>query len=163
LKRILVLFALMSSIPAQTSVLDQLSLFFNNDLQFVQSSLNTITNTFDRTEGEYSKKNNLIIINVTSPYKENYYINDKNIEIHDLDFDQIRTIPLSEIEDTFLINFLRNQSLQTYDIKNIKEDSFKLLKNDKEYNFEFLDKDELQVKFTDNMNEKNIVKFYIKL
>ena len=163
MKRILVLFALMSSIPAQTSVLDQLSLFFNNDLQFVQSSLNTITNTFDRTEGEYSKKNNLIIINVTSPYKENYYINDKNIEIHDLDFDQIRTIPLSEIEDTFLINFLRNQSLQTYDIKNIKEDSFKLLINDKEYNFEFLDKDELQVKFTDNMNVKNIVKFYIKL
>ena len=163
MKRILVLFALMSSIPAQTSVLDQLSLFFNNDLQFVQSSLNTITNTFDRTEGEYSKKNNLIIINVTSPYKENYYINDKNIEIHDLDFDQIRTIPLSEIEDTFLINFLRNQSLQAYDIKNIKEDSFKLLKNDKEYNFEFLDKDELQVKFTDNMNVKNIVKFYIKL
>ena len=163
MKRILVLFALMSSIPAQTSVLDQLSLFFNNDLQFVQSSLNTITNTFDRTEGEYSKKNNLIIINVTSPYKENYYINDKNIEIHDLDFDQIRTIPLSDIEDTFLINFLRNQSLQTYDIENIKEDSFKLLKNDKEYNFEFLDKDELQVKFTDNMNVKNIVKFYIKL
>ena len=163
MKRILVLFALMSSIPAQTSVLDQLSLFFNNDLQFIQSSLNTITNTFDRTEGEYSKKNNLIIINVTSPYKENYYINDKNIEIHDLDFDQIRTIPLSEIEDTFLINFLRNQSLLTYDIKNIKDDSFKLLKNEKEYNFEFLDKDELQVKFTDNMNVKNIVKFYIKL
>ena len=163
MKRILVLFALMSSIYAQTSVIDQLSLFFNNDLQFIQSSLNTITNTFDRTEGEYSKKNNLIIISVTSPYKENYYINDKNIEIHDLDFDQIRTIPLSEIEDTFLINFLRNQSLQTYDIENIKEDSFKLLKNDKEYNFEFLDKDELQVKFTDNMNVKNIVKFYIKL
>ena len=153
----------MSSIYAQTSVIDQLSLFFNNDLKFIQSSLNTITNTFDRTEGEYSKKNNLIIINVTSPYKENYYINDKNIEIHDLDFDQIRTIPLSEIEDTFLINFLRNQSLQTNDIKNIKEDSFKLLKNDKEYNFEFLDKDELQVKFTDNMNVKNIVKFHIKL
>ena len=106
----------MSSIYAQTSVIDQLSLFFNNDLQFIQSSLNTITNTFDRTEGEYSKKNNLIIINVTSPYKENYYINDKNIEIHDLDFDQIRTIPLSEIEDTFLINFLRKQSLQTYDL-----------------------------------------------
>ena len=153
----------MSSIHAQTSVIDQLSLFFNNDLKFIQSSLNIITNTFDRTEGEYSRKNNLIIINVISPYKENYYINDKNIEIHDLDFDQIRTIPLSEIEDTFLINFLRNQSLQTYDIKNIKEDSFKLLKNDKEYNFEFLDKDELQVKFTDNMNVKNIVKFYIKL
>ena len=152
----------MSSIPAQTSALEQLSLFFNNDLKFIQSSLNTITNTFDRTEGEYSKKNNLIIINITSPYKENYYINDKNIEIHDLDFDQIRTIPLSDIEDTFLINFLRNQSLLTYDIKNIKEDSFKLLKNKKEYNFEFLDKDELQVKFTDNMNVKNIVKFYIK-
>ena len=152
----------MSSIYAQTSVIDQLSLFFNNDLKFIQSSLNTITNTFDRTEGEYSKKNDLIIINVTSPYKENYYINDKNIEIHDLDFDQKRTIPLSEIEATFLINFLRNQSLLTYDIKNIKEDSFKLLKNKKEYNFEFLDKDELQVKFTDNMNVKNIVKFYIK-
>ena len=153
----------MSSIPAQTSALEQLSLFFNNDLKFIQSSLNTITNTFDRTEGEYSKKNNLIIINITSPYKEDYYINDKNIEIHDLDFDQIRTIPLSEIEDMLLINFLRNQSLETYDIKNINEDSFKLLKNDKEYNFEFLDKDELQVKFTDNMNVKNIVKFYIKL
>ena len=153
----------MSSIYAQTSVIDQLSLFFNNDLKFIQSSLNTITNTFDRTEGEYSKKNNLIIINITSPYKEDYYINDKNIEIHDLDFDQIRTIPLSEIEDMLLINFLRNQSLETYDIKNINEDSFKLLKNDKEFDFEFIDKDELQVKFTDNMNLKNIVKFYIKL
>ena len=157
------MFALISPIYAQTSILDQLSLFFNNDLKFIQSSLNTITNTFDRTEGEYSKKNNLIIINITSPYKENYYINDKNIEIHDLDFDQIRTIPLSEIEDMLLINFLRNQSLETYDIKNINKDSFKLLKNDKEYDFEFIDKDELQVKFTDNMNLKNIVKFYIKL
>ena len=163
MKRILFLLALMSSIYAQTSVIEQLSLFFNNDLKFIQSSLNTITNTFDRTEGEYSKKNNLIIINITSPYKEDYYINDKNIEIHDLDFDQIRTIPLSEIEDMLLINFLRNQSLETYDIKNINEDSFKLLKNDKEYDFEFIDKDELQVKFTDNMNLKNIVKFYIKL
>ena len=104
----------MSSIYAQTSVVDQLSLFFNNDLQFIQSSLNTITNTYDRTEGEYSKTNGLIIINVTSPYKENYYINDKNIEIHDLDFDQIRTIPLSEIEDTFLINFLRNRLCLKY-------------------------------------------------
>ena len=71
----------MSSIYAQTSVIDQLSLFFNNDLQFIQSSLNTITNTIDRTEGEYSRKNNLIIINVTSPYKENYYINDKKIGV----------------------------------------------------------------------------------
>ena len=45
-------------------------------------------------------------------FEESFKQIDKNIEIHDLDFDQIRTIPLSDIEDTFLINFLMNQSLQ---------------------------------------------------
>jgi len=164
LKFILVSYALISSIYVHSSVLDQLSLFFNNDLYFTQTSLNTISNTFDKTEGKYSKKNNnSIVINITSPFKENYYIDNTKIEIHDLDFDQVRKIPLNEIEDNFFINLLRNKSFETYYIKNLKDNSFKLFANDKEYNFEFLEDGGLQVIFKDNMNVKNIVKFSIKL
>ena len=118
MKFILVSYVLISSIYAHSSVLDQLSLFFNNDLYFTQSSLNTISNTLDKTEGKYSKKNdNSIVINITSPFKENYYIDNTKIKIHDLDFDQVRKIPLNEIEDNFFINLLSNKSFEKYNIK----------------------------------------------
>ena len=92
-------------------------MFFNNDLYFTQSSFNSISNTFDKTEGKYSKKNNnSVVINITSPFKENYYIDKTKIEIHDLDFDQVRKIPLNEIEDNLFINLLSNKSFEKYDI-----------------------------------------------
>ena len=139
-------------------------MFFNNDLYFTQSSFNSISNTFDKTEGKYSKKNNnSVVINITSPFKENYYIDKTKIEIHDLDFDQVRKIPLNEIEDNLFINLLSNKSFEKYDIKTLKDNSFKLLANDKEYNFEFLADGGLQVIYKDNMDVKNIVKFSIKL
>ena len=164
MKFILVSYALISSIYVHSSVLDQLSMFFNNDLYFTQSSLNTITNTFDKTEGKYSKKNNnSVVINITSPFKENYYIDKTKIEIHDLDFDQVRKIPLNEIEDNLFINLLSNKSFEKYDIKTFKDNSFKLFANDKEYNFEFLEDGGLEVIYKDNMDVKNIVKFSIKL
>ena len=164
MKFILVSYALISSIYVHSSVIDQLSMFFNNDLYFTQSSFNSISNTFDKTEGKYSKKNNnSFVINITSPFKENYYIDKTKIEIHDLDFDQVRKIPLNEIEDNLFINLLSNKSFEKYDIKTLKDNSFKLLANDKEYNFEFLADGGLQVIYKDNMDVKNIVKFSIKL
>ena len=164
MKFILVSYALISSIYVHSSVIDQLSMFFNNDLYFTQSSFNSISNTFDKTEGKYSKKNNnSIVINITSPFKENYFIDNTKIEIHDLDFDQVRKIPLNEIEENFFINLLRNKSLDKYDVKTLKDNSFKLFANDKEYNFEFLADGGLQVIYKDNMDVKNIVKFSIKL
>ena len=139
-------------------------MFFNNDLYFTQSSFNSISNTFDKTEGKYSKKNNnSVVINITSPFKENYYIDKTKIEIHDLDFDQVRKIPLNEIEDNLFINLLSNKSFEKYDVKTLKDNSFKLFANDKEYNFEFLEDGGLKVIYKDNMDVKNIVKFSIKL
>ena len=94
-----------------------------------------------------------------SPFKEIYFINEGGVEIHDLEFNQIKNIPLDQFNNLF-VNFIFNNSIDNTKISSIKNKSFTLIEDDKNFYFEFIDENTLQVKFKDNMEISNIIKFF---
>jgi hypothetical protein len=150
---------LASSIYA--SISNELDIFFSEDLKFIQTSLNENKNSIDESEGIFKRvsKNN-IILEIVSPFKERYFLTEEYIEIHDLEFDQIKNIPKEEFKNNLFINYLINgfddKSLQRTD-----ENSFVIIDDGKNsYKFKYINKNTLQVRFKDNMDVTNIIKFY---
>lgn len=150
---------LASSIYA--SISNELDIFFSEDLKFIQTSLNENKNSIDESEGIFKRvsKNN-IILEIVSPFKERYFLTEEYIEIHDLEFDQIKNIPKEEFKNNLFINYLINgfddKSLQSMD-----ENSFVIIDNEENsYQFKYINKNTLQVRFKDNMDVTNIIKFY---
>ena len=143
------------------SISNELNIFFSEDLKFIQTSLNENKNSIDESEGIFKRvsKNN-IILEIVSPFKERYFLTEEYIEIHDLEFDQIKNIPKEEFKNNLFINYLINgfddQSLQRTD-----ENSFVIIDDGKNsYKFKYINKNTLQVRFKDNMDVTNIIKFY---
>ena len=65
--------------------LEDLNIFFKNELSFTQTSLNKINNNFDTSSGKITRKNdNSLQIEVDEPFKERYSINNDGIKVHDL-------------------------------------------------------------------------------
>ena len=72
---------------------ESLNTFFNNELSFIQTSLNKINDSFDESSGVLTRKeDNTVKIEIIEPFKEIYFINNDGIEIHDLEFNQIKII-----------------------------------------------------------------------
>ena len=143
------------------SISNELDIFFSEDLKFIQTSLNENKNSIDESEGIFKRvsKNN-IILEIISPFKERYFLTEEYIEIHDLEFDQIKNIPKEEFKNNLFINYLINgfddKSLQRTD-----ENSFVIIDDGKNsYKFKYINKNTLQVRFKDNMDVTNIIKFY---
>jgi hypothetical protein len=143
------------------SISNELNIFFSEDLKFIQTSLNENKNSIDESEGIFKRvsKNN-IILEIISPFKERYFLTEEYIEIHDLEFDQIKNIPKEEFKNNLFINYLINgfddKSLQRTD-----ENSFVIIDDGKNsYKFKYINKNTLQVRFKDNMDVTNIIKFY---
>lgn len=143
------------------SISSELNIFFSEDLRFIQTSLNENKNSIDESEGIFKRvsKNN-IILEIVSPFKERYFLTEEYIEIHDLEFDQIKNIPKEEFKNNLFINYLINgfddKSLQRTD-----ENSFVIIDDGKNsYKFKYINKNTLQVRFKDNMDVTNIIKFY---
>ena len=143
------------------SISNELNIFFSEDLKFIQTSLNENKNSIDESEGIFKRvsKNN-IILEIVSPFKERYFLTEEYIEIHDLEFDQIKNIPKEEFKNNLFINYLingfDNKSLQSMD-----ENSFVIIDDRKNsYQFKYINKNTLQVRFKDNMDVTNIIKFY---
>ena len=97
------------------NTIESLNEFFKNNLEFVQTSFNTINNSFDKSYGNFSRDlNNNIKIEINSPFKEIYFINEDGIEIHDLEFNQKRFIKNQDIPNNilkFIKNGFKNESL----------------------------------------------------
>ena len=143
------------------SISNELDIFFSEDLKFIQTSLNESKNSIDESEGIFKRvSNNNIILEIVSPFKERYFLTEEYIEIHDLEFDQIKNIPKEEFKNNLFINYLINgfddKSLQSTD-----ENSFVIIDDGKNsYQFKYINKNTLQVRFKDNMDVTNIIKFY---
>ena len=91
------------SLNIYSDISKDLNIFFNNELSFLQTSKNKLNNILDESKGIYTKNNdNSILIEVHEPFKETYLINDNEIKIHDLEFNQIKRIPLDKISENFL-------------------------------------------------------------
>ena len=132
---------------------EQLNAFFNHELFFIQISTNKLNNTSDESKGTYIKNDDKsIVIEINSPFREKYFINNNEIKIHDLDFNQIKKIPINKKNETMLIDFLSNGFP-----KNFKN---KITIKEKIFFIDFIDENTLQIKFKDNMQIDNIIKFY---
>lgn len=142
------------------SISNELDNFFSGDLKFIQTSLNEIKNSIDESQGIFKRvSNNNISIEIVSPFKERYFLTEEYIEIYDLEFDQIKNIPKEEFKNNLLINYLING----FDDKAMiskDENSFVINDGKNIYQFKYINQSTLQVRFKDNMNITNIIKFY---
>lgn len=140
--------------------LEDLNIFFKNELSFTQTSLNKINNNFDTSSGKITRKNdNSLQIEVDEPFKERYSINNDGIKVHDLEFDQVRIIKKEEINNNIL-EFIYSGFSEDLDIENLNDKSFKVTVDNNFYHIEFINKQTLQIKYKDNMNVENLVRFF---
>lgn len=142
--------------------LDDLNIFFKNELSFKQTSLNKINNNFDTSSGKIIRdNNNSLQIEIYEPFRERYVIDNNGIKIYDLEFDQVRMIKKEEINNNIL-EFIYNGFSEDLDIENLDDKSFKINEDSNSYYVEFVNEDTLQIKYKDNMGVENLVRFFKK-
>ena len=140
--------------------LEDLNIFFKNELSFIQTSLNKINNNFDTSSGKIIRENdNSLKIEVDEPFKERYLIDNNGIKIYDLEFDQVRMIEKEEINNDIL-EFIYSGFSNDLDIENLNDKSFKIIEDNNSYYIEFVNKQTLQIKYKDNMGVENLVRFF---
>ena len=141
------------------SPVNELQYFFKNELSFIQSSFNKLDKDYDISEGTFIRNvDNSVRVEIQSPFKEIYFLSKEGLEIHDLEFDQTKNIPIDEI-DNFLVSFLIDGDVKDLKINDLTSNSFTITEDDTNFYFEFLNKNTLQVKFKDNMEVNNLIKF----
>ena len=153
-------FLLIFNLLVSANSIESLNIFFKNNLEFVQTSFNTINNSFDKSYGNFSRdSNNNIKIEINSPFKEIYFINENGIEIHDLEFNQKRFIKNQDISSNIL-KFIKNGfNDESLNLEQVDSTKFKITEFEKNYYFEFLSNDTLQIKYKDNMGLDNLINF----
>ena len=141
--------------------LDELNNFFSNKLLFTQTSLNSIDTNLNVSKGTFIRNSdNTIKIEIKEPFREIYTIDDNGIEIHDLEFDQIKKIDKKSFENNLILNIIQNGlSSELRDKIQQSELGYIFIENDKTFYFEFINKNTLQIRFKDNMNIENLIKF----
>ena len=142
--------------------LDDLNIFFKNELSFKQTSLNKINNNFDTSSGKIIRdNNNSLQIEIYEPFRERYVIDNNGIKIYDLEFDQVRIIKKDEINNNIL-EFIYSGFSEDIDIETVSDKSFKIIEDNNSYYVEFINEDTLQIKYKDNMGVENLVRFFKK-
>ena len=132
--------------------------FFENELNFKQISFNKFSNNYDESLGNYTHNSNSIQIEITSPFKEIYFINNYGVEIHDLEFNQIKVISKDELKDNLIFNlFIQNTADDKVEL--IDDSTFLIYENKIPYFFNFIDNETLEIKYKDNMEIDNLITF----
>ena len=142
--------------------IEDLNIFFTNELTFKQTSLNKINNNFDISSGKIIRENDSSLqIEVDEPFKERYLIDNNGIKIYDLEFNQARTIKKDEINNNIL-EFIYSGFSEDLDIETVNDKSFIIIEDNNSYYVEFINEDTLQIKYKDNMGVENLVRFFKK-
>lgn len=145
----------------ESSTSEQLNDFFNGDLTFTQTSLNKNKNLIEESKGIFKRlEDNSIVIEISTPFRENYFIDENKIEIHDLDFDQVRIIRREDIKENIFLGYLVDGFDDSYITSELNDYEFKLKINEQNIDLKFISKNHLQVKFKDNMDINNLINFY---
>ena len=138
-------------------LVDDLNGLIQNDLNFIQKSINPKTNKVDNSAGNVIRKNDVITINVDSPFKERYKIKQDIVEIYDYDFDETKTILLEDI-NARTINFLLS-GISLIDISSFTENAVYLSSSTDGVYIELLSDEAFLIKFKDNLGINNIINF----
>ena len=137
----------------ESSTSEQLNDFFDSDLTFTQTSLNKNKNLIEESEGIFKRlEDNSIVIEISTPFRENYFIDENKIEIHDLDFDQVRIIRREDIKENIFLGYLVDGFDDSYISSELNDYEFKLKINEQNIDLKFISKNHLQVKFKDNIH-----------
>ena len=129
------------------------------DLKFNQKTLNFKTNKVENSYGNIRRSNELITINVESPFKERYKINKDYVEIYDYDFDETKTIFLEDV-DVKTLDFL-TKGIRSKDIILIENKSLTLKSSDNELYIELIYSKNFVIKFKDNLGLQNLINFEV--
>ncbi len=152
---------MMIPLTIESSTSEQLNDFFNGDLTFTQTSLNKNKNLIEESEGIFKRlEDNSIVIEISTPFRENYFIDENKIEIHDLDFDQVRIIRREDIKENIFLGYLLDGFDDSYISSELNDYEFKLKINEQNIDLKFISKNHLQIKFKDNMDINNLINFY---
>jgi outer membrane lipoprotein-sorting protein len=143
------------------SSINKFNNLINKDLSFVQKSLDAISNQYIESTGTLIHQDALIIVNIKTPYKEKYTINDTFIDVYDYDFEQSRVIQLDDI-DTNMIHYLKNGITESQNIKVLSTNAIEINENNNKTYIEVLDEKRFLIKFKDNMNVTNLINFVVK-
>ena len=138
-------------------LVDNLNGLIQNDLNFIQKSINPKTNKVDNSAGNVTRKNDVITINVDTPFKERYKIKQDIVEIYDYDFDETKTILLEDI-NARTINFLLS-GISLDDISSFTENAVYLSSSTDGVYIELLSDEAFVIKFKDNLGINNIINF----
>ena len=143
---------------------ESLNAFFNSELSFTQTSLNKINDSFDESSGVLTRnEDNTVKIEIREPFKEIYFISNDGIEIHDLEFNQIKIIKKTDLENNSMFNFINDGfSKEGLNIKEIDDSNYLIEENNKSFYFEFINEKVLHIKYKDNMNIDNLIRIYKK-
>ena len=143
------------------SSIDKFNNLINKDLSFVQKSLDAISNQYIESTSTLIHQDALIIVNIKTPYKEKYTINNTFIDVYDYDFEQSRVIQLDDI-DTNMIHYLKNGITESQNIKVLSTNAIEINENNNKTYIEVLDEKRFLIKFKDNMNVTNLINFVVK-
>ena len=138
-------------------LVDNLNGLIQNDLNFIQKSINPKTNKVDNSAGNVTRKNDVITINVDTPFKERYKIKQDIVEVYDYDFDETKTILLEDI-NARTINFLLS-GISMEDISSFTENVVYLSSSTDDVYIELLSDEAFVIKFKDNLGINNIINF----
>ena len=138
-------------------LVDDLNGLIQNDLNFIQKSINPKTNKVDNSAGNVIRKNDVITINVDTPFKERYKIKQDIVEVYDYDFDETKTILLEDI-NAKTINFLLS-GISLDDISSFTENTVYLSSSTDDVYIELLSDEAFVIKFKDNLGINNIINF----
>lgn len=122
---------------------------------FIERSLNESEMQIGNSTGKILFKNDEVIIQVLTPFEENYRINKETIEIHDVFLDQKQTIEIDQINNFFLDLLIEgvDEDSEDYSVRIIQDSTIKIYENDSSsvINFIFTDNQLKLIRYTDSL------------
>ena len=138
-------------------LVDNLNILIQHDLNFIQKSINPKTNKVDNSSGNVIRKNDVITINVDTPFKERYKIKQDVVEVYDYDFDETKTILLEEINARSMSLLIKGISQE--DVSSYTENTLYLNSEIDDVYIELISDKTFVIKFIDNLGINNIINF----
>ncbi len=138
-------------------LVDNLNTLIQNDLNFIQKSINPKTNKVDNSSGNVIRKNDVITINIDTPFKERYKIKQDIVEVYDYDFDETKTILLEDINARSMSLLIKGISQE--DVSSYTENTLYLNSEIDDVYIELISDTTFMIKFIDNLGINNIINF----
>ena len=138
-------------------LVDNLNILIQHDLNFIQKSINPKTNKVDNSSGNVIRKNDVITINVDTPFKERYKIKQDVVEVYDYDFDETKTILLEDINARSMSLLIKGISQE--DVSSYTEITLYLNSEIDDVYIELISDKTFVIKFIDNLGINNIINF----